>query len=82
MGTYLGIRSNIAEYQTPQALPAPVDKTILLAQVKTRLKRLDALVQEQLINWGYAISDAAMRRWVDTALPAPTGFPYPGSGVG
>jgi NTE family protein len=82
MGTYLGIRTNIAEYQTPQALPAPVDKTILLAQVKTRLKRLDALVQERLINWGYAISDAAMRRWVDPSLPAPIGFLYPGSGIG
>jgi NTE family protein len=33
--------------------------------------------QERLINWGYAITDAAMRRWVDPALPAPTDFPYP-----
>jgi NTE family protein len=81
-GAYFGIPTDIAAYQTPHALPAPVEKTILLAQVKTRLKRLDAIVQERLINWGYAVCDAAMRRWVDTTLPAPTGFPYPTSGVG
>jgi NTE family protein len=34
-------------------------------------------LQEQLINWGYAICDAAMRRHVDPALQAPTQFPYP-----
>jgi NTE family protein len=77
-----GIRTDIAAYQTPHALPAPVEQTILLAQVKTRLKRLDAMVQERLINWGYAVCDAAMRRWVDTTLSAPTGLPYPASGVG
>ena len=33
--------------------------------------------QERLINWGYAICDAAMRRWVDRRLPPPKGFPYP-----
>jgi hypothetical protein len=31
-----------------------------LAETKTRLKRLDSVVQERLINWGYAICDAAM----------------------
>lgn len=82
VGTYWSIRTDIAAYQTPNALPAPVEQTILLAQIRTRLKRLDAIVQERVINWGYAACDAAMRRWVDTTLPAPTGFPYLASGVG
>jgi NTE family protein len=43
---------------------------------------MDDTLQERLINWGYAICDAAMRRWVDTSLPAPGGFPYPSAGVG
>jgi NTE family protein len=81
-GTYWSIRADIADYNTPGALPCPVDKTIQLAQVKTRLKRLDSVVQERLINWGYAITDAAMRRWVDQGLPAPVGFPYASSGIG
>jgi len=80
-GTYWGIRANIADYNTPNALPCPVEKTIKLAAEKTRLKRLDAIVQERLINWGYAITDAAMRRWVNPGLSAPSGFPYAGNAV-
>jgi NTE family protein len=81
-GTYWGIRMDIADYGLGDTLPCPVEKTIALASLKTRLKRLDAVVQEQLINWGYAACDAAMRRWVDTALPKPSDFPYPTSGIG
>ncbi len=81
-GTYWGIRSHIADYQLADALPCPYDQTLVLANTKTRLKRLEPVAQERLINWGYAVCDAAMRRWVDSALPRPNGFPYPGSTVG
>lgn len=81
-GTYWGIRVNLDDYGLPDALPCPVDKTILLASLKTRLKRLEPRVQERLINWGYAACDAAMRRWIDPILPTPRGLPYPASGVG
>ena len=82
-GTYWGIRSDAADYGTvPGALPAPQGQTMALAQVKTRLKRLEPEVQERLVNWGYAICDVAMRRWVDPAAPAPGGFPYPEAGLG
>jgi NTE family protein len=81
-GTYWGIRVNLDDYGLPDALPCPVDKTILLASLKTRLKRLEPTVQERLINWGYAACDAAMRRWIDPMLPKPRGLPYPASGVG
>ena len=34
--------------------------------------------QERLINWGYAICDTAMRKWVDDRrCRPPPGFPYP-----
>lgn len=81
-GSYWGIRSDIRNYGLTDALPCPLDQTTVLADTKTRLKRLDDVLQERLINWGYAICDAGMRRWVDPLLPKPTGFPYPGSGVG
>jgi NTE family protein len=81
-GTYWGIRMNVADYGLPDALPCPVEKTLVLAELKTRLKRLDSVVQERLINWGYAAADAAMRKWVDSNLPKPSGFPYPTAGVG
>ena len=55
---------------------------IELADVETRLKRTKPLVQERLINWGYAVCDAAMRKHVDRRMLAPTSFPYPRAGVG
>ena len=63
-GAYWGIRTDIADYKLDDALPCPLEKTLALAQTKTRLKRLDGIVQERLINWGYAVCDAAMRKWV------------------
>jgi NTE family protein len=82
-GTYWGIRSDANNYGPPTgSLPAPFESTLELAQLRTRLKRLDDLVQERLINWGYAICDAAMRRWVVPAAEPPDRFPYPAVGVG
>lgn len=80
-GTYFSIRTDIAKYPASGALPCPVDRTTALAQIDTRLAKLDDAVQERLINWGYALCDAALRSWVDKALAPPGGFPYPGSGV-
>jgi len=81
-GTYWGIRSHVADYQLPDPLPCPPDQSLVLANTPTRLKKLDALLQERLINWGYAICDVGMRKWVEPTLTKPKGFPYPGSGVG
>jgi NTE family protein len=36
----------------------------------------------RLINWGYAVCDAAMRKHVDPALEPPEDFPYSAEGVG
>lgn len=74
-GAYWGIRTNIADYQLPDPLPCPHEKTIKLAEVATRLTALDDDVQERLINWGYAVCDAAIRRHVASNVPAPK-FPY------
>ena len=81
-GAYWGIRADIKDYGLTDTLACPIEQTTALAHLKTRLKRLDPVVQERLINWGYAVCDAAMRRWVDPGLAAPSGFPYPESGVG
>lgn len=80
-GSYWGIRTNIANYQLPDAIDCPFEKTIQLANVATRLKALDATLQEKIINWGYAVCDAAMRKHVDGTLPAPISLPYPDAGV-
>jgi NTE family protein len=76
-GAYWGIGSDIADYKLQNSLPCPAEETRALARIPTRLKGIDAGLQERLINWGYAICDAALRRHLDPALPAPAGFPYP-----
>lgn len=81
-GTYWGIRTDMADYNLTDALDCPFEKTIQLANIATRLKALSPVVQEQLINWGYAVCDAAVRKYIESSLPKPSGFPYLSSGVG
>lgn len=76
-GAYWGIRTDIQNYSLATALPCAHGKTLELANIPTRLKVLSDERQEQLINWGYAVCDAALRKHFDSALPAPTAFPYP-----
>ena len=51
---------------------------LIKTNTATRLKKLEAILQERIINWGYAVCDAAIRRHVDPTV----GFPYPAVGVG
>ena len=79
-GAYWGIGSDIADYQLQDSLPCPFEEKRVLAGIPTRLKRLESGLQERLINWGYAVCDAALRRHLKPELPAPAGFPYPSDG--
>ena len=80
-GAYWGIRSNIEHFKLPDSLPAPYEDTMKLAAMDTRLAALTNPEQERLINWGYAICDAALRRHVDPSLRVPRTFPYSATGV-
>jgi NTE family protein len=80
-GAYWGIRTNIGNYQLPDAMDCPFSKTIQIANIKTRLKSMDRKDQKRLINWGYAVSDAALRKHLETSAAAPAGFPYPDTGI-
>jgi NTE family protein len=75
-GAYWGIRSNIADYELHDSLVCPFERTSELAATPTRLKRLESEHQERLINWGYAVSDAALRKHFVSTLPPPAKFPY------
>lgn len=81
-GAYWGIRTCIDDYQLANAMPCPEEKTKALANIPTRLQRMDDAAQERLINWGYAVCDAAIRKHVQPGAAVPQAFPYPGSGVG
>ena len=80
-GVYVGIRSDITHYELPDALPAPQEATLRLAEIHTRLEAIDEPTQERLINWGYAICDAGVRRHLGLS-PGPPAWPYPGAGLG
>jgi NTE family protein len=80
-GAYWGIGTRIdayalAEQGRPPALVSDNKCTARLSQIRTRLNRFKDREQGQLINWGYALSDAALRRYM---LPqdaeAPRGWP-------
>jgi len=80
-GCFWGIRQGISTYPAVGTLPCPLSATCKLAATPTRLEAMNDTLQERLINWGYSICDASLRSWFDTALPAPSGFPYPASKV-
>ena len=81
-GTYFSIRTDLARgYMVPSMLDCPFDKTTKLANIGTRLRRIDDKTQEKLINWGYALSDCAIRKFVDKTVTPPTQFPFPAVGV-
>lgn len=81
-GSYWGIRTDIQAYGVANALLCPLAQTTVLAETPTRLKELPDLTQERLINWGYAVCDAGMRKHVATTAAHPANFPYPAAAVG
>ena len=87
-GAYWGIFTDINDFGLSDALNCPAARTVLLAETPTRLKRLEDLHQERLINWGYAVCDAALRAFCVKPFQAhgldvnqTPAFPYPGAGI-
>jgi NTE family protein len=52
-----------------------------LARVKTALRDYGDETRAELVNWGYAVCDRALRRWHLPQAPSATGWPMP-SGIG
>ncbi len=77
-GVYWGIATDISRYGAPGALQVPASVSTKLAHIRTRLNAFNDEEQETLINWGYAVCDAAMRSRVEpNAQPPAAGWPYP-----
>lgn len=77
-GTYFRMRGDISDYSVEGSLPCPFERTYRLALTPTRLARIKRERQHNIINWGYALCDAAVRKWIDASLPPPERFPLPG----
>jgi NTE family protein len=76
-GAYWGIMTPIRDYGLADTLPCPPEVTRQLAAIRTRLNRFTDEEQGRLINWGYAVSDAALRRWAGVANQPAAAWPYP-----
>ena len=79
-GAYWAIDSSLTGI--PGALPCEPSRVQELATVPVRLARINEVLQERLINWGYAsCADAMGRRERGTAPATPARWPYGSVGV-
>ncbi len=77
-GTYWGIATKIDDYKLASAMTTDSATTGELARMRTRLNAFDETEQCRLINWGYALADAALRTYVAESQGASRGsWPYP-----
>ena len=76
-GAYWGVGTQIGAYAAATPLCADSAHSDALAHMPTRLKAFDAESQGRLINWGYALCDAALRTHAALPLSAATAFPCP-----
>jgi len=81
-GAYWGIATEVADYGlATQGLPGPLaadsSATRALAAVRTRLNAFSEAEQGRLVNWGYVLADAALRRHCLPAGAAPGRLPVP-----
>ena len=74
LGTYWGIGTEIEKYAGAH-FHVSAAETAAMAGIHTRLKRLPDAVQKRLINWGYAVTDAAIRTHWKPGLALPTNLP-------
>jgi NTE family protein len=76
-GAYWGIMTPVQKYGLPDALPCPPARTRELAAMRTRLNAFTEAEQCRLINWGYSVCDAGLRRWAGVVNAPPAAWPCP-----
>lgn len=74
---YWAIDTKIEDYPATNKLPTSPAKTDGLKDIRTRLNEFNRTEQESLINWGYALCDAAMRSFIVGAASPATAWPCP-----
>ncbi len=61
-GGYWSLRTDPAKLGVPDAFEVSARVIEELSSVRTRLKAIESVLQERLINWGFATADTAIRR--------------------
>lgn len=83
-GAYWGIDTDIRDYPIEGALECDEQVVKGVATLRTRLDPFSEEEQGRLINWGYALCDAALRSRVTSVLKAGVDrkWPYPAYALG
>lgn len=79
---YWGIDTRYDKYPADGKRPCDSSKTDSLRSIRTRLNEFSRTEQETLINWGYALCDAAVRSFVLKTAAPPTQWPCPANALG
>ncbi|MCD6346234.1 MAG: patatin-like phospholipase family protein [Bacteroidales bacterium] len=82
IGAYWGTTTKIAGYDVEGKLASDNITTKSMAGIPTRLKAFSDEDQGHLINWGYALSDAAIRCYANSDLQKPEILPVPNYPLG
>jgi NTE family protein len=76
-GGYWGIATKIAAYDVANGLACSDAIVLPLASMRTRLNPFTEIEQSQLINWGYALCDAATRKYAPQIVKSMTAPKWP-----
>ncbi len=76
-GTYWGITAELSKYEVSSLIATDSAVTESLASVPTRLNAFERPLQGHLINWGYALADVAIRKYVNPSAEAAKMLPKP-----
>jgi NTE family protein len=75
-GAYWLISWPIERFPVEGALKVNQEWADRLGSIRTRLDPFTDEDQRRLINWGYALADAAVRKWLEPS-PLKPGWPFP-----
>jgi NTE family protein len=84
-GAYWGIDTRIAHYPISDRATCLPELVEPLAAIRTRLNPFSEQEQGRLVNWGYALCDAALRSYGAGLVPdakRPDAWPVPGEPLG
>lgn len=76
-GAMWRIGTRIDDFQLEDAMICDSERTMAIQNMRTRLNTFNEREQCELINWGFALCDAAMRKRVQSGA-RPTAWPAPG----
>lgn len=76
-GTYWGIDTNFRHYELADAQGYDERSRRLIEGIRTDLDAFDEGEVGCLLNHGYALADAAIRRWVPGSVALPAAFRWP-----